>query len=69
MVLNETVEVNFMRIRSASEQQEHDRKKERDRKSSKKKKSNLEAEIFAIMEKSLKTALDVALDDIMKEWK
>ena len=37
--------------------------------SSKKKKSNLEAEVFAIMEKSLKTALDVALDDIMKEWK
>jgi len=24
--------------------------------------------IFEIMEKSLKTALDVALDDIMKEW-
>lgn len=69
MVLNETVEVNFMRIRSAREQQEHDRKKERDRKSSKKKKSNLEAEVFAIMEKSLKTALDVALDDIFKDWK
>ena len=58
-----------MRIRSAREQQEHDRKKERDRKSSKKKKSNLEAEVFAIMEKSLKNALDVALDDIFKDWK
>ena len=58
-----------MRIRSAREQQEHDRKKERDRMSSKKKKSNLEAEVFAIMEKSLKTALDVALDDIFKDWK
>ena len=58
-----------MRIRSAREQQEHDRKKERDRKSSKKKKSNLEAEVFAIMEKSLKTALVVALDDIFKDWK
>ena len=69
MVSNETVEVNFMRIRSASEQQEPDRKKERDRKSSKKNKSNLEAEVFAIMEKSLKTALDVALDDIFKDWK
>ena len=32
-------------------------------------KSNLEAEVFAIMEKSLKTALDVALDDIFKDWK
>ena len=58
-----------MRIRSAREQQEHDCKKEQDRKSSKKKKSNLEAEVFAIMEKSLKTALDVALDDIFKDWK
>ena len=58
-----------MRIRSAKEQYEHDRKKDRDRKSSKKKKSNLEAEVFAIMEKSLKTALDVALDDIFKDWK
>ena len=57
-------------LRMAKEREaEHDRKKERDRKSSKKKKSNLEAEVFAIMEKSLKTALDVALDDIFKDWK
>lgn len=44
--------------------------KDRDReKKKKKKKSTMEAEIFAIMEKSLKTALDVALDDIFKDWK
>ena len=42
-------------------------KKDRDKK--KKKNSTLEAEIFSIMQKSLKSALDMALDDIMKEWK
>ena len=52
-----------MRIGSAQEQKD----KSKNRK--KKKQSTLEAEIFSIMEKSLKTALDVALDDIMKEWK
>ena len=41
--------------------------RERDKK--KKKKSTLEAEVFSIMEKSLKTALDKVLDDIMKDWK
>ncbi len=41
------------------------KKKERD----KKRKSILEAEINRIMEKSLKTALDKALDDIFKDWK
>ena len=51
-----------MRIRSAQEQE-----KQKNRK--KKKKSNLEAEIFSIMEKSLKSDLDVALDDIFKDWK
>ena len=35
----------------------------------KKKKSGLEAEIMAIMNKSLKTALDLALEEIFKEWK
>ncbi len=35
----------------------------------KKKKSTLETEIFSIMEKSLKSALDAALDEILKEWK
>ncbi len=29
----------------------------------------MEAEIFRIMEKSLKTALDMALDDVFKDWK
>ena len=41
--------------------------KEKEKK--KKKQSTLEAEIFAILQKSLKAALDVALDDIFKEWK
>ena len=54
-----------MRIRSAQEQRDRDKSKNR----KKKKQSNLEAEIFSIMEKSLKTALDVALDDIFKDWK
>lgn len=43
-------------------QQERDKKK-------KKKQSTLEAQIFSIMEKSLKTAVDMALDDIFKDWK
>ena len=54
-----------MRIRS--EQEKRDRDKSKNRK--KKKQSNLEAEVFSIMEKSLKTALDMALDDILKDWK
>ena len=52
-----------MTIRSAQDQ----RDKNKNRK--KKKQSTLEAEIFSIMEKSVKTALDVALDDIFKDWK
>ena len=45
-----------------------DRKKnENDKK--KKKKSVMEAEIMRFMEKSMKTALDLALDDIFKDWK
>ena len=44
-----------------------DKKKDKDKK--KKKKSVLEAEILAFMQKSMKTALDLALDDIFKEWK
>ena len=43
--------------------------KKDDKKKKKKKQSTLETEIFSIMEKSLKTALDVALDDILKDWK
>ena len=38
-------------------------------KNKKKKKSILEAEIMSIMEKSMKVALDKALDDIFKDWK
>lgn len=38
-------------------------------KKKKKKQSILEAEIMRIMEKSLKTAIDLALDDILKDWK
>lgn len=44
-------------------------KREKDKKKKKKEQSVLEAEIFSIMEKSLKTALDMALDDILKDWK
>ncbi len=43
-------------------QQEKDKKK-------KKKQSILEAEIMRIMQKSLKTAIDMALDDILKDFK
>lgn len=38
-------------------------------KKKKKKQSILEAEIMRIMEKSLKTAIDMALDDILKDFK
>ena len=39
------------------------------KKKKKKKQSILEAEVMRIMEKSLKTALDMALDDILKDFK
>ena len=42
--------------------------KDREKKK-KKKQSNLEAEIMKIMEKCLKTAIDMALDDILKDFK
>lgn len=45
-----------------SSQKEKDKKK-------KKRQSLLEAELFRIMEKSLKVAMDKALDDIFKDWK
>ena len=45
-----------------------DRKKE-ERRKKKKKESFLEAEIMAVVEKSLKIAVDKALDDIFKDWK
>jgi hypothetical protein len=47
-------------------QKSDDREKE---KRKKKKQSILEAEVMRIMEKRLKTALDKALDDILKDWK
>ena len=42
--------------------------KDKDKKK-KKKQSIIEAEIMKIMEKSLKTALDLALDDLLKDFK
>lgn len=39
------------------------------KKKRKKKKSVIEAEIMAFMQKNLKVALDMALDDIFKSWK
>ena len=45
-------------------QSEKDREKKK-----KKKQSILEAEIIRIMQKSLKTAIDMALDDILKDFK
>ena len=44
-------------------------KRDKDKKKKKKGQSVLEAEIFSIMEKSLKTAMDMALDEIFKDWK
>ena len=38
-------------------------------KKKKRKQSILEAEVMRIMEKSLKTALDLALDDLLKDFK
>ena len=45
-------------------QSEKDREKKK-----KKKQSILEAEIMRIMQKSLKTPIDMALDDILKDFK
>ena len=42
---------------------------QKDKEKKKKKQSIIEAEIMRIMEKSLKTALDQALDDIFKDFK
>ena len=43
--------------------------RKRKKKKAKDHESILENEIFHIMEVSLKEALDMALDDILKEWK
>ena len=53
-----------MKVGYSSSQSERDKEKKK-----KKNKSVLEKEIFSIMEKSLKTALDAAWDDILKDWK
>ena len=46
------------------------RESQKDREKKKKKKQSiLEAEVMRIMEKSLKTALDLALDDLLKDFK
>ena len=42
---------------------------QKDKDQKKKKKSVLEAEIMSLMQKSLKAALEMALDDIFKDWK
>ena len=42
---------------------------EKDKRKKKKKQSILEAEIMSIIQKSLKTALDLALDDLLKDFK
>ena len=44
-----------------------DKKKDKDKK--KKEKSVMEAEIMRFMQKSMKTALDLALDDLFRDWK
>ncbi len=42
-----------------------DAKKKKDKK---KRQNNLEMMIFQIMEKSMKKALDAAIDDLFKDW-
>lgn len=42
---------------------------QKDKDKKKKKQSTFEAQILSIMQKGLKTALDMALDDIFKDWK
>ena len=42
---------------------------QKDKDKKKKKKSVLEAEVMSLMQKSLRAALEMALDDIFKDWK
>ena len=44
------------------------RKNDDDKKKKKKDKSVLEAEIFAFMQKSMKEALDAAIDDLLRDF-
>lgn len=41
----------------------------KDQAKKKKQESWLEQQILAIMEKSMKQALDMAIDDLLKDWK
>lgn len=43
--------------------------KDKKKKDKKRKQSILEKEIMSIMQKSMRTALDMALDDLLKDWK
>ena len=43
--------------------------KDKEKEKNKKKQSALEAEIFALMQKSLKAALDAAMKDLFKDFK
>ena len=43
--------------------------KERKKKEKRRQQSVLEKEIVSIMHKSMKAALDMALDDLLKDWK
>lgn len=58
--VNATITVNAAYAKKA---------RKRKKKKGKDDESILENEIFHIMEVSLKEALDMALDDILKEWK
>ena len=43
--------------------------KEKKKKDKKRQQSILEKEIMSIMHKSMKAALDMVLDDLLKDWK
>ena len=44
-------------------------RKEDDKKKNKKQQSQMEAFIFQMMEKSLKSAMDAAMKELFKDWK
>ena len=43
--------------------------REEDKKKKKKQQSQMEKMIFGIMQKSMKTALDKAMEELFKDWK
>ena len=47
---------------------ESQKEKEKKKKDKKRQQSILEKEIMSIMHKSMKAALDMALDDLLKDW-